>query len=297
MSHRKVAARRHDLDGHRPRTFGAEQIERRQHRAEEQRAEAGDREGAQARGHAEAHQDEEDRDVPRVLYRRAEADDARGTSDAERPREVVADDDHHQRARHAQQHLRLIHRRVRGLVAAILAVHDGDEHADERGRDQLGQLEQRVSEIGARLRPERRCWRRGRGRREPERGPDHPAPHQPDADDDHADDGEHAVPPHVLGLRVGQRLLDLEHAVEHRDREDVPHAGIGTDQRESTMQALGRGVPAHERAEAGAVGERDRPQIHDHVAVALAKQLLDAPLEFLGRPAGDECLLRRQDQP
>ena len=49
-------------------------------------------------GHAQAHQDEQHGDVPRVLHRCAEADDAGGAGNTECPRHRVADDDHHHRA-------------------------------------------------------------------------------------------------------------------------------------------------------------------------------------------------------
>ena len=131
---RELAALGDDLDHHLPWLVGREQVQHREHRAEEQRAEAGDRKSAQAGGHAQAHQDEQHRDVARILDRRAEPDDAGGAGDAERPRQRAADDDHHQRAGHAQQHLRLLQRRIGRAIGAVVALHDRHEHADD-GRD------------------------------------------------------------------------------------------------------------------------------------------------------------------
>ena len=143
---RELALLGDDLDHHLAWPLGAEHVEDRNHRAEEQRAEPGDGKRAEAGGHAEAHQDEEDRDVAGVLDRRAEADDAGGAGDAEGARHRVADDDHHERAGDAEQHLRLIERRIGAALVTVLAVHDRDEHADHRRCHQLRQLEERMRE-------------------------------------------------------------------------------------------------------------------------------------------------------
>ena len=96
---REVAPLGDDLDQHLPRLVGREQVQHREHRTEEQRAEAGHGKAAESGRHSQPHHDEEHRDVARILDRRAEPDDAGGAGNAERPRQRAADDDHHQRAR------------------------------------------------------------------------------------------------------------------------------------------------------------------------------------------------------
>jgi hypothetical protein len=85
-------------------------------RPEKQRADAGNDEQAQAGGRAERHQQEQHRLVAGVVHRRAEPDDAGGTGNAKRPRHPIADEDHRQGARHAEQDVRLRHRSRQGLV-------------------------------------------------------------------------------------------------------------------------------------------------------------------------------------
>ena len=75
-----------------------------------------------------------------ILDGRPETDDAGGPGDAKGPRQRVADDDHHQRAGHAQQHLRLFHRAVQGAVTGYAPLHGRDDEAHQAGRDEFQDL-------------------------------------------------------------------------------------------------------------------------------------------------------------
>ena len=95
---------------------------------------------AEADGHAEGHQQEEDGRVARIVDGCAKADDAGGAGDAKRARQRVADQHHRQRARHAEQHLRLLHGPAERRAPAGVTLHEGHEHADERRAHQAEAL-------------------------------------------------------------------------------------------------------------------------------------------------------------
>ncbi len=79
-------------------------------------------------------------------------------------------------------------------------------------------------------------------------------------------------------------------------RRTLAHAGVRRDQAELPPQALGGGVPAHQRADAGAVDDRHGPQVDEETMHALLEAGLDQLLELLGGTAGHEVLLRRQHE-
>src|SRR5262245_5823704 len=109
---RELAAIADDLDEHGSGPLRAEHIQDWNHQAQEHGAQTRHRQRTQAGGHSQAHQDEEDGDIARVLDRGAEANDAGGAGNAERAGQRAADDDHHHRPRYAEQHLCLIERRI-----------------------------------------------------------------------------------------------------------------------------------------------------------------------------------------
>ena len=63
---------------------------------------------------------------------------------------------------------------------------------------------------------------------------------------------------------------------------------------EAAAEALGGRVPAHQRADPGAVDRGDAGEIDDQLALAAAEDLLNVLLERLGGAARDERLLRRE---
>ena len=106
-----------------------------------------------------------------------------------------------------------------------------------------------------------------------------------------------AIPGNRLGLGLDQRVDHFEHARQQRQLEQLTDARIRRDQREAAIQSLRRGVAAHQRANAGAVGGRHAAQIDHDVLVAGLEDFLDAAFELFGGSAGDQRFLRRQDHP
>ena len=101
----------------------------------------------------------------------------------------------------------------------------------------------------------------------------------------------------VPGPGLDQRFDDLEHPRQLRQLEQLRHARIGRHQREAAVEALRRGVAAHQGANPGAVGGRHAAQIDHDMREAGFENILDAAFEFFRRSAGDERFLRRQDHP
>ncbi len=270
--------------------------------AEEHGAQAGDRERAEAGRHAEAHQDEQNRDVASVLDRRAEADDAGGAGDAEGAGDRAADDDHHHRAGDAEQHLRLIERGIGGLVVRYCrwtTVTSMPITAAETSltSSKSGLMPTGVSALAA-------AWLNCSAplaaaplmASNPKFGHLSPTATSPSPTAATPRPVRIRVPGNRLGLRFDQRIDDFEHGAQVRQVQQLLDARVGLDQREAALQALRRGVAADEGANAGAVGGRHAPQIDHDVCVAGSEKVLNASFELFGGTAGDERFLRGEEQ-
>ena len=93
----------------------------------------GDARAAEPDRHTERHQQEQHGRIAGIVNRRAKADDAGRAGDAERAWQRIADQHYRQRAGHAEEHLRLLHRVVERRALAGVTLHEGHEHADEPG--------------------------------------------------------------------------------------------------------------------------------------------------------------------
>src|SRR5512145_3374642 len=103
-----------------------------------------------------------------------------------------------------------------------------------------------------------------------------------------------AIPADFPFLRGIERVVDREDVVEPRELEHLPYVPARTGEAEAGMQALSGRVPTHQRANAAAVDRRHVAEIDEEIMVTVAQQRLDALLELLRRPPGDEPFLRRE---
>jgi hypothetical protein len=78
--------------------------------------------------------------------------------------------------------------------------------------------------------------------------------------------------------------------------DDLADGRLRGRQAQRTTGALRAGVPANERANAGAVDGRDAGEIDDEMLVAAPYQLPKLAFECLGGAAGEERFARRQKQ-
>ncbi len=169
-----------------------------------------------------------------------------------------------------------------------------------RGGHELRQLEERMAETILGRGARHRLGERAAALRRPlqaEVRPHHPDAHQRGADDEDPGDGEHAIPVDRDVAGIGHRRLDLEHAIEQRDLQQLGDLRRGPDDREAPIQPLRGRVPANQRSDAGAVGPRHATAIEHDVPISLPEQVLHAAFEFFGWAAGHEILLRRKHEP
>ena len=82
-----------------------------------------------------------------------------------------------------------------------------------------------------------------------------------------------------------------------RDASSTPRrAGRRGGEAQAAAQPLRARVPAHQRANAGAVDRGHAAHVDDEMPLAAAEQQLDVLLERLGGAAGDERHLRREHE-
>ena len=89
------------------------------------------------------------------------------------------------------------------------------------------------------------------------------------------------------------RVLDLEHPVEQRERRAAPGpAALGPISVKRRLSRCADVCPRTSARTPALSARGTRTQVQHHVTVALAEQVLHAPFELLGGPAGDQGLLR-----